>query len=482
MFRFCNLILFFIVNVSMLCYAASSRTLSLSLPEAILLALRDNPTVAISQLNVVQAKFSTAVAAWQFQPHYSFNATRTLNTGVVNGLDQPTSNAWSVTPAMSWQSTVGTQVSLASTNVISSHYNPGLSLQVMQPLMQGFGRPVVEAALRNTIDSETISRLNLINTLRTTVTAVINGYLQVVAAQNTLEVDQKALKRAQISVEQTKSFIKAGRKAGSELITVQANVANAETRIENDKNNLLQVRYALLAAIGVDPNSDIVFASLTIPALIHKYHVPSRAVCQALTLTNDIQYQVDQITLHGAAQRALLTAEDNTRPQLNVTVNSTVGQGSGGWVNSGINSLFNGSNHNLSASLNLTIPIDNQMLKQAVANAKIAIQQATLGLQQEKWNKETSAINGWNSIGSAERAFHYAEMAEKLQEKTYSVSLQKYQFGIIDSIALQSVQDQLIATGQALVNAEIAYLTALVNLDQLVGTTLKTWDIHIRYE
>ncbi len=46
----------------------------------------------------------------------------------------------------------------------------GLSLQIMQPLMRGFGKAVVEASLNNAKDSEVISRLNIEGTLRTTVT------------------------------------------------------------------------------------------------------------------------------------------------------------------------------------------------------------------------------------------------------------------------------------------------------------------------
>lgn len=467
--------LFFLIIINSLDIAQAASSQSLSLHEAILLALRDNPNVAVAELNQVQTKFAFAVAKWQFKPHYSFNAVGTLGRTVINGITQPT-NAGSIFPTVSWLSSFGTQVSFtANNNYTREGYNPNLSLQVVQPLMQGFGRPVVEAALCNAQDSVLISRLNVEGTLRATVTAVINGYLQVVSAQNTLEVEQKALHRAEISVLQTKKFIKAGRKAGSELVTVEADVANAQTRIENDKNNLDQARYALLAAIGVDPNAPIQFTTLNVPDLIKKYHLPTRDEAQMMTLKNDIQFQVDQIMLHGAMQRALLIAQDNTRPQLNLTLNSTLGG-----AQQGITQMWNGDNQTNSAMLTLSIPIDNQALKQSVMTAKIAIKQATLALRQEKWNKETNAINGWNSIGSAERALRFAENAERLQEKTYNLSLQKYQFGIIDSIALQSVQSQLISAQQALVNAQIAYLNALVSLDQLTGTTLTTWDIHLR--
>lgn len=454
--------------------------ITLSLNEAILLAVRENPNVQQAQLNHVMQKFALWVQEWQFLPHYSFTASRT-NTRTTTSGTENSSKQTSIQPGASLLTPIGTQITLTDSNNYSSNYNPGLSVQVMQPLMRGFGQPIVEAALYNARDSELISRLNVEGSLRLTISSVINAYLVVVAAEQTVILDEASVKRAENSVRQTKLFIKAGHKAGNELVTVEADVANAQTTLENDKNNAQQARYALLAAIGIDPNTNIKFTSLDVKNLIAKYHVPTLVEAEDLALINDIQYQTDQITLAGATTRSLQIAEDNTRWQLNFTGTASMGNGSGGGANAGVNSLHNGYNKSQSAELSLTIPIDDQLAKQSVVNAKIALQEAALALKQERWNKQTGAINGWNTIGSAERALKFAENADELQHKTYQLSYQKYLYGLIDSIALQSVQLQLISTGQSLVSAQINYLNALVNLDLLTGLTLRTWDIQVNY-
>jgi outer membrane protein TolC len=453
---------------------------TLSLDEAILLAVRENPNVQNSQLSHVLQKFAVEVQNWEFQPHFAFQATRTITSTVANGLQQNV-NTSAIQPQVTWLSPVGTQATLTSTNNIGSNYNPGLTLQIVQPLIRGFGKPVVEAALYNAIDSERVSKLNVQGTLRTTITAVINAYLDVVSAEHTVKNDMDSLKRAQVSVQQTKMFIKAGRKAGVELVTVEADVANAQTKLENDKNALQQSRYALLTAIGIDPNTEISFSSLNVSALIKKYHVPDLVTSKQLILENDIQYQTDQITINGTTKRSLLIAKDNTRWQLNLTTNATVGNSSGGGPNAGTASLTNGNNQSQSASLNLVIPIDDMVAKQALASAQIALKEAEIALKQERWQKETNAINGWNTISSAVRALKFAEDAEALQLKTYNISFQKYSYGLIDSLELQSAQQQLNQREQALIDAQVNYLKALVNLDQLIGNTLNTWDIGVRY-
>ncbi|MHB1947533.1 MAG: TolC family protein [Gammaproteobacteria bacterium] len=471
--------LFFFCSLTAYGAAQSHPTVTLSLKEAILLAIRENPSVQQAQLNLIQQKFALEVAHWQFQPHFTITGAASLTSTVLND-NRRTSHSFSPQPTATWTTPIGTQLTLTSMNNISNHYNPQLSLQIVQPLIRGFGRAIVEAALYNAIDSERVSRLNVENALRLTVTAVINAYLNVVSAENTVKIDEDALKRAEISVERTKLFIKAGRKAGVELVTVEADVANARTKLENDKNTSDQMRYALLTAIGIDPNTRVKFTNIDVPHLIKKYSAPTLEETKHLTLENDIQYQVDQITLNGSTKRNLLVAEDNTRWQLNLTANGIAGGGAGGGQNAGFSSLANGSNQSQSLQLNLTIPIDDKNAQLSVKNARLALRQARVALQQSKWAKETNAINGWNSLYSAERALHFAEDAENLQVKTYKISFQKYSYGLIDSVELQSVQQQLIARQQSLLDARIGYLKALVNLDQQIGRTLQTWGIQVR--
>lgn len=457
-----------------------NKPLTLSLDEAILLAVRTNPNVQSSRLGYISQKFNLWVQQWQFYPHYAMQASAGFGRNKSPYQPITGSHNYNVQPTINWLSPIGTQVTLGASNAETTNYNPGLSLQIQQPLMRGFGTNIVEAALNNAKDSEIISRLAVENTLRTTISGVINAYLDVVSAEKNVMIDAEALKRAEEAVKQTRLFIKAGHKAGNEIITVQANVATANTQLENDKNNLAQARYALLAAIGLDPNTNVKFSSLNLDELTNKYRLPTLLSAKGLTLKNDLQYQTDQITFHGVVARNLAVAEDNTRWQLNFTANGSTGGASGGGLNAGINSLLNGANQAQTVGLTLQIPIDDQISKQALMSAKIAKREAELALIQEKWVKETSAINGWNLVGSADKALSFAQSAEVLQEKTYNVSYQKYLHGLIDSLELQTAQVQLIQSQQTLLNARINYLKSLVNLDMLVGNTLKTWDVHVR--
>jgi outer membrane protein TolC len=453
------------------------------LNDAILLAMRENPNVQRQQLSHVSEKYALELAEWKFKPHYFLDATKTTSqqySTTASGL--VTQNTTAINPKVTLKTVYGTDITLNATNNIGNNYNPTVGITVIQPLLKGFGRPIVEAELLNAMDSEKISRLNLEDRLRSTVTNVINAYLDVISAEKTLEIDKNALKRAEKSVEQTKLFIKAGHKAGVELVTVQASVAESDSKIEADKNNLAQARMRLLQEIGLDPDTNIVFSDIDIPTLIKKYSIPVLADAKKLVVEHDVSYQAAQMTYEGATKRSLVIAEDNTRWKLDVTANAATGSSGGGGPNAGINSLVNGMNRTDNVRLDLSIPIDDQAAKIGLANAKIALRQAAIGLKEQKWEEETKAINAWNAIFSAERSLKLSEQAEVLQQKMYNIYEQKYNYGLIDSLELQSTRQQYMTSQQQFVAQQINYLKALVSLDQLIGRTLETWHIQVNYD
>lgn len=473
-----------IVTAQCVYAAPSAKKISLTLEDAIILAVRENSNVQSSQLNYVISKNGLEIEKWRFHPHVALQAGIANNRYGSSGLATSSSNSAYVQPSISLLSPFGTQATLTGSNTKANYYNTGLSLQISQPLMRGFGKAIVEAALENAKDSLEISKLNIEGTLRTTVTNVINAYLDVMSAEHALQIDKSALLRAKKSVEQTRLYIKAGHKAGNEIVMVEASVASAKTQIANDKNNLMQSRYALYSAIGIDPNSNIDIKMLDVDALIKKYKILTKEEAKEMILKNDIQYQVDYITLNGSTSRSLMMAEDNTRWQLSVDANVSTQSGQTGNINPGPNpnasSLNRGAYQNQTIGLTLKVPIDDQPARQAAVNARIAMQEAELNLRTEKWAKETSAITTWNQVIIAKDTRRYAMATENLQEKTYNVSYKKYLHGLIDSLELQSAQSSLIQAQQYSLNARIGYLKTLVNLDMLTGNTLKTWDVKVR--
>ena len=119
MLRFCFLCMLLLSSLFAESFAQTTKPISLSLEEAIMLAIRENPNVQQTQLAHVQEKFALDVANWQFKPHYYFNAAQTVGTAVIANVPQPTSHSLQVNPGLSWNSKIGTQVSVTNLNNIT---------------------------------------------------------------------------------------------------------------------------------------------------------------------------------------------------------------------------------------------------------------------------------------------------------------------------------------------------------------------------
>src|SRR5262249_307414 len=132
-----TIIILILMQLFSFCEGAEGQTraVSLSLHDAILLAVRSNPNVQSSQLSYLVQKFNLHVQECQFYPHYFFQASANYNNNIVNGQLYEGTHNYNVQPAVTWSSPFGTQMSLTASNSQTSNYNPGLSLEIMQPLM-----------------------------------------------------------------------------------------------------------------------------------------------------------------------------------------------------------------------------------------------------------------------------------------------------------------------------------------------------------
>jgi len=459
-------------------YKSAYAMQSLSLKEAILLSLRNNPDVCQTKLENVLQKFAIELQQWQFKPHYNFNAVRTT-TRTANATSDGaiTTTQTGIQPGASWLTPYGTQLTFTATNNLTDHYNPGVSLQIVQPLIRGFGRSLVEIALRDALDQGKIGLLNQEQVIQQTITRVIHAWLEIILIEDTISLDRTMLQEAKKSLKQTRLFIKAGKKAAVEELSARAAVANAESILTNDVTQQDSARHILLMAIGLHPSTPITLKHTNIKNLINRYHSFTFNETKEQVLAHDPQYQIDQITLHGSTQRNLQQAKDQTRWQLNLTLIASSGNGSGGGRDAGFNSLVNGVNETSSASLNLNIPIDDQEAKMAVSSAKIAIKQAEIALREEKWQLETDAIDLLNNVNNAKNAIQLSANTASLEGESRKMTYSKYAAGLIDSLELQLSDQQYRNAKQLEVSNRIRYLHALADLDLLTGNTLTTWKI-----
>lgn len=453
------------------------RRLHLTLADAIYLALRNNPQVQSAKLDRTISKFSVLVARNAFDLQLAIKGSVGYTRTKTNGEKTDTQN-YVGSPQVNLKTPYGTEISSDLENETNgANFSPSVSFSINQPLLRGLNPAVNLAPLHNAIDQNYINKLQLKQTVISTISQVTQDYYSLFAAKRNLKITEAALVRAHANAENTKQLIAAGRRPRMDLIQAQQNISQNELNLIQQKNQIRESQQNLLLAIGIDPQTPFSIAKkITIP----NYKLPSLQNSIAIALRNSPTYQGALIQLK-VDHRNLLVARDNAKWQLDAGVKSTFGSVSGVPVENSFAGITDGQNNSQSVNLTLNIPINNLQLKQAIIAAQIAIKQQQLQVAFDKRRITTQVINAVSEIKLAKRAIKTAIANNRYAHINLKDAYEKLQFGRISMFIVTQQQNSFTSSEQALLNAKIQYLNAINAYEQLLQTALKRWNITIRY-
>lgn len=446
---------------------------TLSLQEAILLSLRYNPSVQSQELQRVVDKFSLRVAENNFELQYALTASGQYGRSVTNNIPIYSSGTL-VTQTTTLNNSFGTQFSSQINNATTTqgHNGTNLTLSVTQPLLQGFGRDVTLAGLRNAKDAEFLSRLNMENTMAQAITTIIADYRQVVSAVNQLQILKLTLKNDEKTNQQLEMEIKSGKKAPAEAIQSRSAIAQDKLNIKQGENTLAQVKQMLLNDIGLNPNTPIeVVPDINLNGL----QLPDLEESLRIGLVNNFSYQAALIQ-QKQNERNLIVAKDQSRTSLNVTLSGTVGDGQG--LN--LSNLNNNENSQQNIQVQLAVPINDMPKKQAVLQAKVAIEQQKVAIAQNRRQLETQVINAVTNLKLLKQQIELAEQARDLAKRNLEIAKIKLKYGRVAMFEVNNIQNTLTSSEMAVINNKINYLNAFSQLEFLLGTTLNSWGVKVR--
>lgn len=463
--------------------AATAKKVTMSLPEAVAFALKKNADVKSAYLQRVLDKFTLDLAKenYRIQPSFSFD---TITTELPKPFSRASDKQFGVTPGLTWDTPFSTQFAFSWSNTLSNgNYGNSASFTVTQPLLKGFGSRIARAPLDDALDQEIIAKFNLRQTLISTITTVITDYYALQQAEMTMTNVRRTLKNNQRHLYQDKLRVKAGDLAETELAQDKFQVAQQQVQIGSTINNIKDAQLKLSNDLNLDNRVKIaVPTTVSIPRVS-----PNKALSEKIVLAKNIQYQTALLGLK-RDKRALLEARDNARWDLSLSATTarTSTQFSGGTETNPNIPVTPSSSSVVSddqVSLQLKVPLGKERIqnKQSVAQAKITIQNDIIKLQQQKLELVNQVDDQIERIQEDLKNISLAETALSLQKKTLDVTQKKIKFGMTSNFELFSQQTQYDSAEQSLIQDKIAYLNDLANFDQLLGTTLSTWHVNVKY-
>lgn len=452
------------------------RTIHLSLREAILLSLRNNPNIQSADLGRVIDKFAVVVAHNAFEPQYALGGTATLTKG---SAPLYTSNA-----GIGLKNKIGTQFAFNYTNTYTAGGGPGVtSFSVTQPLLQGFGTKVNLIPWLNALDAENQARLAFKGVMMAQVVAIITNYYQLVQDYQNIAIQERTLASNAQTVKESQLKLKVGQLAQSDVTQQMATYQTTKLSLLTQRSSLILDYQTFLTALGLKASAKV---EIDKNIAFEKIKVPTLKEAIRLALKGNVQYQSQLIAIR-ATERSVIAAKDAARWQLNMTGNFTYSGASSQTApqtitENGVTTLQQFTIQNSpSLVFSLNIPINNLPQEQAIVNAEVQLEQAKLALQDLKLTLVRQITNDIQQIQNQILTLQSAELQVKLQTESLKAAQIKYRYGRTTTFEMNQIQDQLLTQETTLVSDRVALINQITALNQDLGLTLEEWCIELRY-
>lgn len=322
---------------------------SLTLNEAIALALENNNDIELTRKNVKSAEFDLQAARGYYEPHFAgqsyweraktpvfsffgggpnYSLTQSnfvANAGIQGGF-RPTGATYNVTLNNNRNTTNNLF------NSVNPTYTSNLIIGISQPLFRGlrFDQPrrQIEIAKRNLSLTDVQFRQKTIETIVT----VQRAYWDLAFALRNLQVQRDGVKDAKDQQEHNKRLVNEGQLAPIDIVAAETQVANFEQAVYEALNTVNQAENALKNLISPNKNAKIWSESVT-PIDPVDLSAPGTTLTEALeaALTNRPELEMNQVQKDINAIDKKFYANQK-KPQIDLIANYTA-TGAAGTVN-----------------------------------------------------------------------------------------------------------------------------------------------------
>jgi len=488
--------------------------LTLSLRDAILLALANNSNIRVEETQIENQKMTVLGAYAPFDPllQGTFNVNRYSSPGytALQGVGQSsnsTLNSLSQLGQISYTQTFSTgtnlQVTVGSNRnsnnssflFFNPYYSSNLEFEFTQPLLRGAGRfanmAPVYIARSGLAESEESFKAEVSDAIY----QVIQQYWADVQARGNLDVSQQSMKLAQASYDRDKKALSLGALPPLDIYRSQSEVAARSVDILQAQSTLAQADDALRLAIGAnqDPQIRALPLNLTespVPQGELASVDPSAELAEALSRRPEIAMAADALE---ADRLSIRLAHNQLRPSLSLNgfyqtnglggnqYNLTTGQliAPGGFGSS-FGQLFGFDYPGYGATLTLQLPLRNHPAEASLGNALVAQSHDRYSSRYVREQITRDVADAIEQLTQAKLALEAAKSSYGLAQKSLEADQQKYELGAETIFFVLDSQSRLAQAESALLQTEVSYQLALASLGYATGDNLTPWNVQIR--
>jgi outer membrane protein TolC len=500
------------------------RATSLSLKEAIYLALKGNPGVQAARLDPLASLESVKQSWGVFDPDLTAYGDELKNVSPSTSILEAGGKTNYVTKDYDWN--FGVNKVLATTNgtlginftnnygrsnspfdAVNPVYTPFLAVSLSQPLLRNFGLDFATINVRIAEINQKQSQFNYEQQLSDFVLRVGTDYWNVVRAEENLQVARDALRLNHDLVRQNEISYRVGVLAPVDVQEALSQEATSEAGVYQAEGALATARVTLREDVMLNP------ARTFLPQQIEPSDVPhpdQLPVDEEQSLELAMEYRPELAALRESIRAMLLQvryAENQTLPQVNfggqigltanagttpclsvgsfgITPNCTTSTDSpgahlpfGGIYGDALNRMWGFSFYNYALTLNIQQPLMNDATKAALAQAKIEYEQQRLSYRNTLSQIVVDVESSLSNVVADYKQARATKVATEYAAKSLRDEQERFRVGMASTHELLQYQDSLIAAQGSEVQAEVDYEIERLAVRHAQGTLLRSFNV-----
>jgi outer membrane protein len=481
--------------------------LTLSLDDAIGLALANNTDIKLNHTQIESAFNSLHRSYQPFDPLFTSNFTdqraKTPTSTQLSGTNTLTQTA-QFNYGQTFQTGTNFQTSFNAikqdTNNTFVFVNPSiptfLQFTVTQPLLRNRGlfpnRAPILIAQKNLKQAQATFR----GEVSDTILQAVGQYWNVILQRENLGVQRKSFDEAQKSYDHDKKALSLGALPPLDIYRSESQVASRRVGVIQAEYSLRQAEDQFRHVVGADLDPSIRALDLQLtespePGSDLLSMDIAAALSRALANRPEFEALRQQIS---SDELSVRLAHNNLQPDLELSGQySSSGLGgnefntavtppqliSTGGLGDSLNQLFHFNSPTYAATLSLSLPIKNHGAEASLADALVSRKRDQYQERQTTQNITLEATNAVHLLEVSKLNMEASKVALDLAEKNLHAEERKYELGADTIFFVLEAQTELAQAEQNLVQAQINYQLAVAAVDHATGDLLEHHHVQI---
>jgi outer membrane protein len=401
----------------------------------------------------------------------------------------------------------GTTLQLGVNDFVQSFYSgrssavpfshPNAYALIAQPLLRGAGRANNTRYIAIAKTNKKISAAVLEEQIITTIAGVENLYIDLASLQDSVQVQDQALKAAELLFHNDEEQLNVGRLPPVEVARAQSLVTSRQLLLT--QTIALRDQQQVILRTLVDPQSlsgtlgrtpEVVATDPLLPPQGEPQAPLPELIKGAWERRPDLQQARLQVS---NGQRQVASAANAAKPEIDlygsyesrgVVIPGLTGIGGDSLTgNAPTDPVPTGGSRSSTvyeAGVQFVLPLQNRVAKANLGSDKALLNQQQVRVTQLESQVAAEVQNAITALHAAESAADAATKARTLQAQLLAASQESFNAGYTTNLSVIEQQTYLAQAQTTEVMAKAAWLKAAVQLDRVLGRTLETSGISLK--